>query len=293
MRPSQNSPADAAETELSGAVAGASGAQHSRKDERDQSKGEEASHARSRASWDEDPTTSRGDDSAADSHSTGARAGAGPVSESTRHAARLSEDDDGGARVHRGAQALSGAEPERASGADKDGAALAAGVSGEEKEAEEYAEQIDFRKVGLLFAIPSNILMYAQSIPGCVPWGAIPTPPITSLPAASSEPSHRRALPPMRRSDVDLLQRFRGPRPRDESAGGDADPARLWGRRGAGHRRRRVPGPVAVQPAQVDHACADGRLHDSGAGPRALLLQSRSTLALQPKLRTWSAWHVF
>lgn len=35
-----------------------------------------------------------------------------------------------------------------------------------------YAEKIDLRKTAGILVIPSNALIFAQSIPGCIPWGA-------------------------------------------------------------------------------------------------------------------------
>lgn len=35
-----------------------------------------------------------------------------------------------------------------------------------------YTERFDFRKAAKIMTIPSNVLVFAQSIPGCIPWGA-------------------------------------------------------------------------------------------------------------------------
>lgn len=93
---------------------------------------------------------------------------AGPVTESLRHrngtVAALSDGDGDEDRR----QSVSRAEPAHADANGTSGAGAGAAAAGDE----EYDEKVDWRKVGRLFLIPSNVLIFAQSIPGCIPWGA-------------------------------------------------------------------------------------------------------------------------
>lgn len=80
-----------------------------------------------------------------------------------------------------------------------------ASASGEGAEEEEgYEEKIDLKKLRALFVIPSNFFIFAQSIPGCIPWGAW---------LCASHPFSRRPLRPPSRTwcKMAFLKRGRPP----------------------------------------------------------------------------------
>ncbi len=50
-----------------------------------------------------------------------------------------------------------------------------AGLAAPDERAAEYRERIEWRKVRHIFAIRTNLLAFAQGVPGCVPWGVMNT----------------------------------------------------------------------------------------------------------------------
>jgi len=75
-------------------------------------------------------------------------------------------------RLSAAAAALGPAARGGGGGADGGGGTTSS-HEGATKPAVEYGERLELRKLARVFALPTNILIFAQSIPSCVPWGVI------------------------------------------------------------------------------------------------------------------------